>query len=154
MQRHPSADPVEHPSGAARGQPFHQHRLAAVADREQHVLARRDVQVLHVRQRHLAQPVPPRRQRCDLQQPQADDEAGVAPTFEGAAIDQLPGDAQRTALRHPRAGTHRGERQRPVGRTERGQQPEGPFQHGLPHRRLAASNGQTRPSRITVRLRA
>ena len=85
VQRHPTADTVEHACGASRREAFDQNGFRAVADGQQDVLARRDVQVLHVGECRLAQAVSAWCQRGDLEQAQTDDEVAVLEPFERPA---------------------------------------------------------------------
>jgi hypothetical protein len=59
--------PVLHRRGLMRGEPLDQRRLGALTDGQLDVLAGDLGQVAHERHRHLAQPVPARRQRGDFQ---------------------------------------------------------------------------------------
>jgi hypothetical protein len=150
VHRHPAADPVQHPPRLMGRQPLDQHRLVPVADRQQHVLAGRVVQVLHIREGGRAQPVPPRRQRRDLEQPQPDHVAAVLVAFERAQLDQLPGDAQGGRGGQPGSGAQRGERERAVARAERGEDAERPVQHRLAVRRPPAAGGDVRRRGVVV----
>jgi hypothetical protein len=144
VQGKPPADPVHHPARAAGRQPFDQDCLLAVADGEQNVLAGRVMQVLEVRKRRRPQPVPTRRQRGDLKQPQPDHVLAVSRLLKRAPLHQLAGQAQRGRLRQAGPGAQRRQRERAVRRPECRHDPERPVQDRLaasglaPARRAAA----------------
>ena len=91
VQRQPAPDPVLHRRGLVRREPLDQRRLDALADGQLDVLTGDLGQVAHERHRHLAQPVPARRERGDLQQPQPDAVPPLLVTLQCSPADQVPG---------------------------------------------------------------
>jgi acetyl esterase/lipase len=138
VQRQPAPDPVLHRRGLVGGEPLDQRGLGALADGQLDVLAGDHGQVAHERHRDLAQPVPARRERGDLQQPQPDAVAPLLVTLQCPPADQVPGEAERGAHRDAAATAQLGQAELALAGVERRQQRERAVDHRLALRRPLA----------------
>lgn len=89
VQRPMRSDPGEHRHRVPSGDPLDVHPVQAVADGELDVLVGGLVQVLHERQRDVAEPVTARAQRGQLDQPQPDPVPAVLAALQGTPACQL-----------------------------------------------------------------
>jgi hypothetical protein len=149
VQRHLAPDAVEHRDSAVRGEPLHQRDLESLAHRELHVLLGYRGEVAHERQGDLPQAVAARRERGDLEQPQADRVAPFLVALERAPGKQPPGQPQRRAHRDPAAPAQPAQRQPAMTRVKGREQRERPVDDRLALRRALASSARPRlsPSR-------
>nr|BFE80891.1 hypothetical protein GCM10020093_034920 [Planobispora longispora] len=151
MQGQPPADAVEHVDGVPGRQPLDEQRVRAVPHGEQDVLMGRLVEVLHVRQRHLAQPVSARSERGQLPQPQSDHVPAVGVALQRAQLQQAPGQPQSRARRGAAGPAELGQGHGAAGGGEGGEQGEGPVDHGLALCRPAAPGAREVPEAFVTR---
>jgi hypothetical protein len=95
-------------------------------------------QVAHERHGHLAQSVPARRQRGDLQQPQPDAVTPLLVTLQGPPADQVPGEPQGRADRDAAPATRLGQAETALASVERREQRQRAVDHRLALRRALA----------------
>jgi acetyl esterase/lipase len=138
VQREPASDAVLHRRRLVRREPFDQRRLGTLADGQLDVLAGDLGQVAHERHRHLAQPVPARRQRRHFQQPQPDAVAPILAALQGPPADQVRGEAERGADRDAATAAELGQAEPALAGVERRQQRERAVDHRLTPRRALA----------------
>jgi acetyl esterase/lipase len=142
VQRQPAPDAVPHRRGLVCREPLDQRRLGAFAHGELDVLVGDLGQVAHERHGYLAQPVPARRQRGDLQQPQPDAVTPLLVTLQGPPADQVPGEPQGRADRDAAPATQLGQAEPTLAGVERREQRQRAVDHRLALRRALAPGGR------------
>ena len=146
MQRHLAADAVEHGDSAVRGKPFHEGDLKPLAHSELHVLLGDRGEVAHVRKGDLPQAVAARRERGNLEQPQADRVATFLVALKRAPGKQPAGQPQGRAHRDPAAPAELAQGQLALAGVEGREQRERPVDDRLALRRALAANALARLS--------
>lgn len=130
VQRPAGTDPDVDADGRASGEPLDVDDLVAVADRELHVLVRRLVQVLQVRQRDLAQRETARGQRRELPEPEPDVVDPVRVPLQGAPLGERAHQAVGRGEGQPGPAADVGQGERRVVVVEGGQHGEQPVRGG------------------------
>ena len=153
----PAADPGTRRHAAVAGDLVDVQHLGAVEHSQVHRLVRGLEQILHERERRLAQVPLPGHELAELEGPHAEPVDAML-AFQHAQLEQLAGQPVHRGLRDPGTAGHLGQGQGPVGRAVGAENPEGPLQHrtsravslcGM-HGRMLTRHGAKGPSGVSL----